>query len=544
MSLSRFLLAATLASLSWPLMAAAAGEVSDVQPDQDSAAEEADHVIVVTPLSAALEAVLATTFQAAGLPRTARSTCDCRQAEACACEEEEAVKKAAATAYKDPFYNNDFDYLCDPCYDGWNVGEHFKRMGFADLMAVDVGGQYRLRQHSERGIRNTATVPNALGLTGVDDDFLLHRTRLYVNLELGSRVRFYGEMLDAVSNYEDHRPRLIEENRTEMQNLFLDLVVLDPEAWRGKLTARIGRQELLYGSQRLISPLDWANTRRTFEGGKLIWQSENWDVDGFWVRPMRRVGHVKDLDPPDLDRQLYGVFSTYKGLQRDKVDAYWLADDNDLVGFRYDTLGGRYYGGYDAWLYELEGGYQFGSNANDSDHSAGFFTLGGGRKCDCVRWQPTLWLFYDWASGQGTVRGADGKSTGTGFNHYEPLGHKYLGFMDLYARSNIESMNAQLTLRPHEKLTLLAWYYYFWLQDRSDVPYNVDMTPFAGLSSNPTGRRDLGHEIDLTATYLFTPRLSLLLGYSHFFSGRFYDTPEVPYRGDADFFYTQVALDF
>jgi hypothetical protein len=40
----------------------------------------------------------------------------------------------------------------------------------------------------------------------------------------------------------------------------------------------VGRQELLYGAQRLISPLDWANTRRTFEGGKLIWQGERVEV--------------------------------------------------------------------------------------------------------------------------------------------------------------------------------------------------------------------------------------------------------------------------
>jgi hypothetical protein len=33
---------------------------------------------------------------------------------------------------------------------------------------------------------------------------------------------------------------------------------------------RVGRQELLYGSQRLISTLDWANTRRTFQGENLL----------------------------------------------------------------------------------------------------------------------------------------------------------------------------------------------------------------------------------------------------------------------------------
>ncbi len=540
MYLPRFLFGVAVAVLLLPLAAAHAAVVNDAGPSPDPVACKTDEATIATPVSTALEAALAATCNTPACQQAAKPVCDCGQANCCTCQEKKALKKAVASAYKNLFYNNNFDYLCDPCYDDWHLGENLKRMAITDWATVDVGGQYRLRHHSERGIRNGA--PFGLGLTGYDDDFLLHRTRLYANAELGNRVRFYGEMLDAVSNYEEFNPRVIEENRTEMQNLFLDLVILDPESAGGKLTARVGRQELAYGSERLISPLDWANTRRTFEGAKLIWQGERWDLDGFWARPLRR--DVQELDPPDLDRQLYGLFSTYKGLPRDKVDLYWLADDNDLIGFRYDTLGSRYYGSYDAWLYELEGGLQFGANADDSGHSAGFFTLGGGRKFECVRWKPTLWLFYDWASGQGTVPGANGATTGTGFNHYEPLAHKYLGFMDLYGRSNIETVNAQLTMQPHEKLTLLLWYYYFWLQDGSDVPYNVDMTPFAGLAANPTGERDLGHEIDLTATYMFTPRLALLLGYSRFISGSFYDTPAVPYSGNADFFYTQMTLDF
>ena len=30
------------------------------------------------------------------------------------------------------------------------------------------------------------------------------------------------------------------------------------------VTLRGGRQDLLFGAQRLIGPLDWSNTRRTF----------------------------------------------------------------------------------------------------------------------------------------------------------------------------------------------------------------------------------------------------------------------------------------
>ena len=80
--------------------------------------------------------------------------------------------------------------------------------------------------------------------------------------------------------------------------------------------------------------------------------------------------------------------------------------------------------------------------------------------------------------------------------------------------------------------------------DINDVPYNVDMTPFAGLTTGQSGSRDLGQEIDLTASLVLTPRMSLLLGYSHFFAGEFYRTSPVPYDGDADFVYTQITLNF
>ena len=95
------------------------------------------------------------------------------------------------------------------------------------------------------------------------------------------------------------------------------------------------------------------------------------------------------------------------------------------------------------------------------------------------------------------------------------------------------------------ELTLLAWFHYFWLQNGHDVPYNVDMAPYANLGTNSAGSRDLGEEIDLTATVTLTQRMSAMFGYSHFFSGQFYKTTQnIPFRGDADFFYTQFTVDF
>jgi hypothetical protein len=126
-------------------------------------------------------------------------------------------------------------------------------------------------------------------------------------------------------------------------------------------------------------------------------------------------------------------------------------------------------------------------------------------------WKPELWCYYDWASG------GDRLGAGNGFHHLFPLGHKYLGYMDLFGRSNIQSPNVLFTVQPHKRLQLLAWYYYFFLDTAADTPYNVTMTPFN--PGNSPASRDLGHELDLLATINLNARMDLLLGYSHFFAG-------------------------
>jgi hypothetical protein len=435
------------------------------------------------------------------------------------------LSKAQATAFKGVFYDNNFDYLDDPCYRGSLIGDHFKGIEIHDCTTLDLGGQYRLRQHSENNIRG-------LGLTGRDDDFLLHRTRLYADLHHSDWLRGYAEYIDAVSNYENFPPRLIEENRSDLLNLFVDAKLYD--SGDGKLWGRVGRQELLYGAQRTVSPLDWANTRRTFEGAKLFWRSDDWDVDGFWTQPV--VVNPKEFDRRDHSQEFTGIYSTYKGIKNRTVDIYFLryAEYDGPIDFDFNTIGSRYSGAEKGWLWELEGAYQFG-DYGDVDHSAGFFTVGLGREFKHICWQPTVWAWYDWASGSDTI--------GNGYHHLFAFAHKYLGFMDLFGRRNIEDINFQLFLTPHKRLKLQAWHHIFFLQDGDDVPYNVVMGPSATV---PGGSQYLGQELDLLATWTVNPRMDVAVGYSHFWAGEFYETNPTPglFNGDADFFYTQATVNF
>ena len=478
------------------------GAVSPAAPDEPSA--------LVNPISITTDRV----DQApADQPRRYRGSAKKRK----------ALDKSAAGAYKGVYYDNNFNYLNDPSYTGRLLGEALKRNSLGNNWIVDFGGEYRLRHHSERNHRS-------LGLTGVSDDFLLHRFRLYGNAEYSDSARVYAELLHANSQYETIGPRPIEENRVDILNLFADARLRD--TGNGELWLRLGRQELLYDAQRTVSPLDWANTRRTFDGVKLLWKGANWDIDAFYTRPV--LVDPIGFDDSDQSQEFMGIYSTYKASKTQKANLYYLRlNESDNTPFHFDTLGARWTGEKGPWLAEMEGAVQFGQYGADN-HEAGAFTTGIGRKMARVRWTPTLWVYYDWASGDPVQ--------GNGYHHMFPLAHKYLGFMDLFGRRNIQDLNLLLTAQPHKRLKLLLWWHTFWLQSNADVPYNVVMGPEV---ANAGGSNRLGQEIDLTASISLAPRADLLLGYSHFFSGAFYDTnPGAAYAGDADFFYTQFALKF
>src|SRR5262249_25549693 len=150
-------------------------------------------------------------------------------------------------------------------------------------------------------------------------------------------------------------------------NLFIDvkLATLD----NAPVYARIGRQELLYGSQRLISPLDFANTRRTFQGAKGFWHSECLDIDAFCVEPV--IPNATDADAPDHKQIFSGLWATYRPKKNQLLDLYALNLDNcnrvTQLGIirapiNCTTLGARYAGDSDGrWMWEAEGDVQLGT---------------------------------------------------------------------------------------------------------------------------------------------------------------------------------------
>ncbi len=459
-----------------------------------------------------------------------------QQAAAAAKKKKDELDKAMKEAYKGLYFANNFAYLDNPAYEGPSfLGDSLKRMNDGKL---DIGGEYRSRYHNEVNHRG-------LGLTGNDDQFWLTRVRLFSNYRITEDIRFFGEYIYADSANETFAPRPIEENRGDAQNLFIDAKLYGGDQY--KVSGRVGRQELLFGNQRLVSPLDWANTRRTFDGYRMTISEKDSDLDLFYTNPVARVAATagtNDWDSSDTRQHFYGAYYSTKQFSAGTVDTYYLGYDNERADFSFHTLGSQLSGKNDYFLYEFEGGTQFGANANGTNHSAGFATAGLGKKLElCVcggkTWTPTVWGWYDWASGADDPVFSPGDD---GFNHLFPLAHKYNGLMDLFGRRNLHDINAQFITPIGKKTNLLLWYHYFML-DQATTPYSVVMTPFN--TANRAVSRDLGHEIDLLVTTKINPRTDIVIGYSYFDAGDYYKlTPGVPTSENARFLYTQFSKQF
>ncbi len=447
------------------------------------------------------------------------------------CKKKKSKPNPCATSHKGVFYANDFSYLKDPQYNGHCLGDCLKLHPVGEggrWGTLDVGGQLRLRYHSERGMGQGLAGAGIRRFEDNQNDFVLTRLRLYTDWKVNDSVRFYSEAIFAEVSDDGgtYNPRGIDRNDGDFLNLFVDLQLTE------NLTLRIGRQELLYGAERVVSPLDWANTRRTFEGVRALWKEDDWAVDAFYTQfvPV----DANDLDKADYDQTFYGTYVSYGGWENASLEFYYLGYDNNNAGpitgdFSLHTVGARLQGSVDAWLYELEGGPQFGRQSGlGLDHEALFATVGLGRKMSDVAWKPTLWFYYDYASGNNT--GGDFNR----FNQLFPLAHKYFGFIDAVQRSNVEAPNVLLTMSPTKNVKLLLWYWHFMSNQETDIVPSLGGTP-----TQSTASKDLGDELDIILKYRLGPRSNALLGYSHFWRGNKITAPQ-----DADFVYVQWTTDF
>lgn len=368
-----------------------------------------------------------------------------------------------------------------------------------------------------------------------DDAFLLTRLLFHADLHLTPYLRVFaqGKAAFATNRNLPGGKRKSDVDQIDLQNGFLDLTL--PELGGISLVLRGGRQEMSFGAQRLVSPLDWANTRRTFDGASAILSWQGWQATGFWARPVQVNRY--SLNQWTRDEFFYGLYATGPlGDGGIRGDLYWLGLDHEDVTFngtngheKRQTLGGRLFGPLlgTPLDFEVEGAYQLG-RVGPGDVNAFMVASQLGWWLEEFRTSPRFFVGFDWASGDESP-GGDVET----FNQLFPLSHQYYGFIDAIARQNAVDAQTGVVLRPLPATTTLLTGHFFWRADGDDALYNA-----AGVVTRPGSSGSstwLGAEIDLLVRYQLDVHTALLAGYSHFFTGDFLRTSG---RGrDIDFGY-------
>jgi hypothetical protein len=371
--------------------------------------------------------------------------------------------------------------------------------------AVEAGGQVRQQYEWFANEEWGAEVPDPNG-------YWLQRYMFHVDARIAKRVRLYGELKSGLEIGRAGGPRPPDEDQLDLHQGFVEVTV-------GPVTARVGRQELAYGSQRLVSVREGPNMRQTFDGGSVIVRYGRWRVDGFAARYVRTEDGVFD-DSSASGRVLWGAYAVRSSESKGSgVDIYYLGYRREEATF--DQGQGqelRHSWGTRLWKtsspvdYNLEGVVQTGRFAN-TDIDAWTIASDTGYRV-AVAGKPRFGLRADITSGD---RDRDDDRLGT-FNPLFPKG-AYFGLIASAGPSNHLDLHPQVTVNPWDDLTVTASWLFFWRRQIDDGVYGIPGNLLR--SGEGTHSRFVGQSPGVEAEWQVTSRLSVTGNASLFSAGPF-----------------------
>jgi hypothetical protein len=390
-------------------------------------------------------------------------------------------------------------------------------------------GQIRARVETT----NVESYASALKRRGYDLTSL--RTRLGLGVETVQNVKGFIQIQDSRS-WGSEASVTANAANVDLHQGYMDVLDLFAQP----LDLRVGRQELQYGDQRLISPLDWNNVGRAWDGARLRWRGSNYTVDLFDTV-------VKEVNIAKRNGHFWGLYATCKAVPKHEFDAYILGRDqrdgtvpNEVAtstGNLSDrTVGARFKGAASGFDYTGEADWQFGRKAGQRVR-AWAMAATGGYTLD-VAYKPRIGAEYDFASGDSDR--TDGKLQT--FDPLYPFGHSYQGYQDIFAWKNGHDFKGSVSVDPVADWRLQADFHHFMLHHSDDAWYDATGAAIVGRSAGVASSKNVGNELDLHVKGKFREVITMWFGYSRFFAGSY--VRAMTNRGDRDWGFFQAAFNF
>jgi hypothetical protein len=424
-------------------------------------------------------------------------------------------------------YEDDFTYLKADSIKTLYERIKYIPLGKNDKYYASIGGEARLQY--------TYTVNNKWGDEADDDGYLLSRYLFHANVQLGV-FRTFFELQSSLANGKTD-PSPVDENQLDIHQAFLDIDFIKEK--NEQLTLRSGRQEMMYGSQRLIAVREGPNSRLAFDAVKLFYKKNNWQSDAFFTHPIaNKQGTFNDSF--NENAKFWGSYTViHKVPFIQNIDLYYLglwksqSVFDDAIGEENrQSIGTRIWKNKGTWKYDFEGVYQFG-NINQKTISGWTLSSFACYTFENIKYTPEIGLKTEIISGD--------KSSGDAhlqtFNPLYPRG-AYFGLVALIGPSNLIDVHPSINFSLSEKWTLGIDYDIFWRQTLSDGIYAPNMQLL--YSGKNTTERFIGSQLISNVNYDMNNHLGFTLETGWFNAGSF--LKEV--GSGKDYFYATLTAQF
>jgi hypothetical protein len=416
-------------------------------------------------------------------------------------------------AYRSSRQDEDYRYLTDPGRRSAAVDDlKFIPLTQDRAWFVSLGGEARWRFEF---------VENAnFGAGPQDGDgYLMQRYMLHMDVQAAQGFRLFGQFKSGLIDGRAGGARPVDRDDFDLHQAFIDW----RHSWdpRRTITVRAGRQELAFGSSRLVSVRESPNVRQSFDGLRATAQWEAWRIDAFATRPATTRPGVFD-DHPDPGAKFWGIYAVraLPWLKGASVDAYYLGLDRGNARFDQGTahetrhsIGARLWGRRAAldWNFEFVG--QFGTFGAGEIRA---WTAASDTGWNLTSWpgKPRIAIRLNTASGDNDPTDPD---LGT-FNALFPRG-AYFNELALIGPANFADVHPYLEVRPARNLRVTLEWNRFWRASGRDGLYNVALAPLR--TGRIAGGRLVGDIVTAFAVWDFQRHWSLRADYARFLAGEF-----------------------
>tara|TARA_R110002051_G_scaffold75791_1_gene137783 strand:+ start:12833 stop:14218 length:1386 start_codon:yes stop_codon:yes gene_type:complete len=235
--------------------------------------------------------------------------------------------------------------------------ESMKWIDLKNQNSISFGGGYRFQIESFINA-------NFSNQQNQDNIWYLNRLMFHSLVKLGSKFEFYGELNSSTAiNKSDISP--VDKDVLSVNQAFIKYT-FNPN-W----SVLVGRENLRFGTRRLVDIREGPNVRRSFDVTRLNYSGPKTSISAFFSIPVKPKPEVFDNSYLKFDEIFTGFYATKNLSTSLNFDSYGFYQKDDNVTYNVGTanekrysFGTRFFGTINKFSYNNEVVYQFGSFGN------------------------------------------------------------------------------------------------------------------------------------------------------------------------------------